>query len=234
MSKKKFNFVRAGAITMVLALGTSCFMSGTLAKYVTSKSGSDSARVAKFGVAVTANGTAFAETYKTDDKINVIANSEFSVISAEKVIAPGTKGDMASMTLTGTPEVAVKVTYAAEEFNLSGWTTNGTDYYCPLVITVGGTKLDGADYASEEAFETAVKNAVAGYSKVYAAGTDLAADKVKAESLAISWAWPFSTSADNDRKDTALGDRAAADTTANAENTGKITLKVTTTVTQID
>lgn len=232
MSKKKFNFVRAGAITMVLALGTSCFMSGTLAKYVTSASGSDSARVAKFGVAVTANGTAFAETYEADDVINVTANSEFSVISAEKVIAPGTEGDMASMTLTGTPEVAVRVTYAAEEFDLSGWTTNGTDYYCPLVITVGDTDLNGADYASEAAFEAAVKNAVAGYSKDYAAGTDLAT--VGADSLAISWAWPFSTGADNDLKDTALGDRAAADTTANAENTGKITLEVTTTVTQID
>lgn len=228
MSKKKFNFVRAGAITMVLALGTSCFMSGTLAKYVTSKSGSDSARVAKFGVAVTATGNAFAETYEADDVINVTANSQFSVISAEKVIAPGTEGNMASMTLTGTPEVAVRVSYAAEEFDLSGWTTNGTDYYCPLVITVEDTELDGADYASEAAFEDAVKNAVAGYSKDYAAGTDLA--DVGADSLAISWAWPFFTSAANDLKDTALGDRAAEDTT----NAGKITLKVTTTVTQID
>ena len=232
MSKKKFNVVRAGAITMVLALGTSCFMSGTLAKYVTSASGSDSARVAKFGVAVTANGTAFAEKYEADDVINVTANSEYSVISAEKVIAPGTEGDMASMTLTGTPEVAVRVTYAAEEFDLSGWTTSGTDYYCPLVITVGGNVLNGATYDNEEAFENAVQDAVAGYSKDYAAGTDLST--VGTDSLAISWAWPFSTSADNDRKDTALGDRAAADTTANAENTGKITLEVTTTVTQID
>ena len=150
------------------------------------------------------------------------------VISAEKVIAPGTEGDMARMTLTGTPEVAVRVSYDAEGFDLSGWTTNGTDYYCPLVITVGGTKLDGATYSSEKEFEDAVKNAVAGYSKDYAAGTDLAT--VGTDSLAISWAWPFYTSADNDVKDTALGDRAAADTT----NAGKITLKVTTTVTQID
>lgn len=223
---KKINFLRAGALTMVLALGTTCFMSGTLAKYVTSGEGSDSARVAKFGVAVTANGETFAEEYaKKDDSFTLAAST---VISAEDddVVAPGTAGDMASMTLTGTPEVAVRVSYDVTEFELTNWTTDGTDQYCPIIINVNGTKFNCLEAADIDNFKNNVIDAIEDYSKDYAANTNLAG--VGAESLAISWEWPFSTSEANDVKDTALGDRAAAD------NAATIKLTVKTTVTQID
>lgn len=225
---KKFDFVRAGAITMVLALGTSCFMSGTLAKYVTSANGQDSARVAKFGVEVTANGSTFAETYAKDDESFTLAAN--SVISAanDNVVAPGTKGNMASMTLSGTPEVAVRVSYEVTELELTNWTTNGTDEYCPIVINVNGEKFNGLTATSIDQFEAEVIAAINKYSKDYPAGTD--PSTVGNESLKVSWEWPFSTSADNDVKDTALGDRAAD----NVENAGKIKLEIKTTVTQID
>jgi hypothetical protein len=235
---KKINFLRAGALTMVLALGTTCFMSGTLAKYVTSGEGSDSARVAKFGVTVTANGETFAETYKTDDGAFAEVNS---VISAGKdetteianVVAPGTSGNMTSMTLKGTPEVAVRVKYEIPEGEtmFSGWEVDGA-YYCPIVITVGDTEINGLDYTSETEFQTAVANAIKGYSKDYPAGTDLSGADIAVPS--VSWKWPFETGNDddekaaNDIKDTALGD-AAAD-----ENAATINLTVKTTVTQID
>lgn len=230
---KKINFLRAGAFTMVLALGTTCFMSGTLAKYVTSGQGSDSARVAKFGVTITANGSTFAEAYDTDDGTFTEANSVISSAAEDNtvldnVIAPGTAGDMASMTLTGTPEVAVRVSYDVTEFELTNWTTDGTDQYCPIIINVNGTEYNCLDAADIDSFEVAVKNAINAYSKDYPAGTDLSAEEVKGESLAISWEWPFSTSEANDVKDTALGDRAADD------NAATINLTVKTTVTQID
>ncbi|MBR5512984.1 MAG: hypothetical protein IKV85_03225 [Ruminococcus sp.] len=221
---KKINFLRAGALTMVLALGTTCFMSGTLAKYVTSGEGSDSARVAKFGVTVTANGETFAETYKTDD--GAFAET-YSVVSAENVVAPGTSGNMTSMTLTGTPEVAVRVNYEIPEgvTMFSGWEVDGA-YYCPIVITVGDKDINGLDYSSEAEFQKEVAEAINGYSKDYPAGTDLST--VGTESLAISWEWPFYVSDANDVKDTALGDAAADD------NAATINLTVKTTVTQID
>lgn len=223
---KKINFLRAGALTMVLALGTTCFMSGTLAKYVTSGQGSDSARVAKFGVAVTANGETFAKEYaKKDDSFTLAANT---VVSADDVVAPGTTKDMVSMTLTGTPEVAVRVSYDVTEFELTNWTTDGTDQYCPIIINVNGTEYNCLDAADINSFEETVIGAIEKYSKDYAAGTDLSAEEVKGESLAISWEWPFSTSEANDVKDTALGDRAADD------NAATIKLTVKTTVTQID
>ncbi len=231
---KKINFLRAGALTMVLAMGTTCFMSGTLAKYVTSGEGSDSARVAKFGVTVTANGETFAKEYaKTDTSFTLDANT---VVSANKIVAPGTSGNMASMTLTGTPEVAVRVSYEIPEgvTMFSGWEVEGA-YYCPIVITVDETEIKGLDYSSEAEFQAAVAKAISDYSVDYAAGTDLST--VGTDSLAISWAWPFSTSDANDIKDTALGNTAAGidkDGNAITANPATINLTVKTTVTQID
>lgn len=228
---KKFNFVRAGAITMVLALGTSCFMSGTLAKYVTSEGGSDSARVAKFGVGITANGSTFAKEYNTDDDAFTVAKSVISS-NDDNVVAPGTSGEMVSMKLTGVPEVAVEVTYTAA-FDLNdNWKDAGGNYYCPLVITVGTTEIEGLNYDNKGDFEEAVETAISNYSRQYEANTNLS---LKGDdSLAVSWKWEFETGetdeekAANDVKDTYLGDQAAAGTPAT------VILSVTTTVTQID
>lgn len=102
--------MRVAGLLLALVLVTSCFVCGTFAKYVTSGTGSDSARVAKFGVEITANGTMFAKEYATDDG-TVEATIAKSVVSSDdkNLVAPGTKGDMVSMTMTGTPEVAVNV-----------------------------------------------------------------------------------------------------------------------------
>ena len=139
MTKKKNVLMRSAGLLLVLVLVTSCFVGSTFAKYTVGGTGSDTARVAKFGVNVTANGTMFAREYATDDRSAGTITK--SVISTDKVVAPGTKGNMASMTLTGTPEVAVRVSYAVNKFELKGWTTDGTTEYCPLVFTVGTASL---------------------------------------------------------------------------------------------
>lgn len=115
--------MRVAGLLLALVLVTSCFVGGTFAKYVTSDTGTDSARVAKFGVEITANGTMFAKKYKTDDP-NVVATIAESVVSSDEsnLVAPGTKGDMVSMTMTGTPEVAVNVKCEATEVKLENWT----------------------------------------------------------------------------------------------------------------
>ena len=48
------------------------------------------------------------------------------------------------------------------------------------------------------------------------------------DDLYVAWEWPFSTSDENDKKDTALGN-AAAD-----GNAAQIALSVTITITQVD
>lgn len=228
---KKNRAMRTAALLMALTMITSSFVGGTFAKYVTSGTGMDSARVAKFGVAVTANGSTFAESYAMDDEASVYANSVISSESGKNVIAPGTKGEMVSATITGTPEVAVRVSYEADLQLSSNWSVAG-EYYCPIQIIIkrkdySGT-LNGNDYDSAEEFEKAVKDTIAVYcaSNDYPAGTNLS--NIGADALDISWNWPFSTGDANDVKDTRLGDKAAAG------NPSTISLTVKTTVTQID
>lgn len=218
---RKNKLMRAAAGLMVATLLTTSIISGTLAKYTVTDSGTDTARVAKFGVAITANGTTFAKSYKNDNQIETVTSST----TDKNVIAPGTKGNMASMKLTGTPEVSVKVSYKGEfSFNdVDKWKLSDGSFYCPLVIKVDQKTINGATYTDADKFVKDVNDAIAAYSKEYGPNTDLAGES--GDSLAISWEWPYSA---DDTKDTALGKAAAEN------NAGEVTLKVTTTVTQID
>ena len=238
MTSKKNWTLRAAVLMLALVLITSCFVGGTFAKYVTSGSGTDSARVAKFGVTVTASGDLFAKEYATDDQ-TVVGTIAKSVISTDKVVAPGTEsnGDFVAATVAGTPEVAVRVSYKLDTatLQLENWKDGDGQFYCPLVFKVktpdGNTVISGMEFQTAEAMKAALVNAVAAYTKDYAPGTDLSGKA--AETLAISWEWPFETGADNDKpannvKDTFLGDEAAAGRAAT------VSLTLATTVTQID
>ena len=233
---KKNLTIKVGAVLMALTLITSCFVGSTFAKYTTSAEGTDKARVAKFGVEITANGTTFATTYTTDKEeyAETITNS---VVATDNVVAPGTEGNMVAMTISGKPEVAVEVAYKAK-VQLENWTVND-EYYCPIIITVGEKKLKGTDYNDADSFIEAIENAISDFTAQYAPGTDLSiTEGTEAISVPnVSWEWPFETvpttevgaqadDAENcDEKDTALG---------NAETAAAIYITVTTTVTQID
>ncbi len=246
MTKKKNVLMRSAGLLLVLVLVTSCFVGSTFAKYVTSGGGTDEARVAKFGVEVTASGDMFAEEYATDDK-NVVGTIGQSVVSAanpgeqkrDKLVAPGTKKENAlTVSVTGTPEVAVEVkyeahvTFSADHTNAKGnWKDANENYYCPLVITVNGTRFNGLDYASTTEFKSAIEAAINGLTEKYPANTDLSNSASKA--VAISWEWPFEDAtgdkgSQTDENDTYLGNQAAEGKAAT------VGIMVTTTVTQID
>ena len=219
---KKNKMMRIASVLLVAVILTTCAISGTFAKYVTSGNGSDNARVAKFGVTLTGTADTFKETYaKNDTGFTLAANS---VVSTEDVVAPGTSGSMAAFTITGTPEVAVRVAFAGRLELGDKWEDEGNAYYCPIEVTVGDATFKGTSYASADEFEAAVNAKIATYSKDYAAGTDLST--IGGDAPAISWNWAFEGN-DND-KDTYLGDQAAAG------NAATISLDVTATVTQID
>lgn len=221
---KKSKFMRVAAILMAAVLLTTCAISGTFAKYVTSGSrAAEEARVAKWGVTITGSSDPlFNTTYATDDT-DVSATIAQSVTSSnsDKVVAPGTTGTLNTFSIAGTPEVAFKVTYTGT-LTLTGWTTDGTTEYCPLVITVNGTdySIDGTTIADVAALQTAVNNAFAGLSQNYGPNTTVAATASQ-----VTWSWPFTG---NDVNDTALGDRAADG------NAATISFAATATVTQID
>lgn len=243
MTSKKNRMMRAAVIMLALVLITSCFVGGTFAKYVTSGEAGDNARVAKWGVNITAHGTGdiFAKEY------DAIAGQDNTVIAGGeyKVIAPGTKKDNAALvTLSGKPEVSVKVTYNADNFSLSGnWKGDSNNtFYCPLIIKVSGKvgdmdkteTINCVEKASAEEVKTAVKNAVAACSATYGPNTDLSTATVAGDALKISWEWPFEGTTNigqTDEKDTYLGNQAA---TATGLDVPAIYIPVTATVTQID
>lgn len=228
----KNKLMRAAVILLALVLMTSCFVGGTFAKYVTSGNADDNARVAKFGVTVTAEDGAFEAEYDTDDDDYTGA---LSVEADVDVVAPGTSGNFATIKLSGTPEVAVEVAYEATVELGDKWVIDHDNnsetadvFYCPITITVDGTDYIGLDYSSATEFADAVEAAITGYTAEYAPGTDLSTLTGGSE-VAISWAWNFETTdgdvlAQSDVADTVLGNAANA----------TISITVDVTVTQID
>lgn len=109
----KNKMMRAAAIMMALVLVTSCFVGGTFAKYVTSGQGSDSARVAKWGVEVTVGTDTDKDIFKTEyathnnDYKETITTSVKSS-DTDKLVAPGTSGHI-DFSISGKPETAVKI-----------------------------------------------------------------------------------------------------------------------------
>ena len=244
MTKKKSGkTMRLAGLLLVLVLVTSCFVGGTFAKYVTSGTGTDSARVAKFGVNVNASADSLFQKQYDSDTTGYTAKTVITS-NEDKLVAPGTKGDLTAFTVSGKPEVAVEVKYTVDEFELTNWsipdTSTGasagaTVEYCPIVFKVNDTeyKIDGTTITSVSGLQDAVKNAIQAVTEQVAANTDLSTAGA-VPSLKVEWEWAFQgTGTDpyqTDAKDTALGDQAADDTTT----AGKIDLQVTMTVTQID
>ena len=205
---KRNTILRVSAILLVLTLLSTCVISGTFAKYTTAANANDDARIAKWGVVVEATAEAFTEN--DDDTV-------ISFVSGENVLAPGTDGNLCGLTITGQPEVAVKID-ATAELELTDWAVDSA-YYCPLVITVGTTEFKGNDYADAEAFEKAVEDAIV--AEIAVASVDPNTDL--ADAVAVTWAWAYE--GNDDVKDTALGNAAAPAT---------ISIAVSVTVTQID
>lgn len=103
---KKNRTTKIAIIVLALVLATSCFVGTTLAKYTTKITGTDSARVAKWGVVLEADTDLFDASYdlnKTGAEISVDAHDDVNVI------APGTTKTATIFTIDGNPEVDVEV-----------------------------------------------------------------------------------------------------------------------------
>ena len=111
---KKNKMMRLASALMVATLLSTSVISGTFAKYVTTNSTADSARVAKWGITVSTSGNLFGTDYAkhtgndADDKITA---SSTNVSSANgNVVAPGTKNfEGTFISISGTPEVEYNV-----------------------------------------------------------------------------------------------------------------------------
>ena len=209
--KKKYSSLRIASILLMLVLITSCVISGTFAKYTTSGSSSDSARVAKWGVVVHASG----------DDVGVLENAEGTNLEADvvtglgKKIAPGTKGKICSFAIEGQPEVVVRIEYIAT-VTLEGWEVDGL-FYCPVDIIVGNKTVEKGSSSSD--YVTNIEDAIEMSYKV-AAGSNLSGND-----LNVTWKWDYSTDEAISLKDTALATKSTRPT---------IKIEVTCKVTQVD
>lgn len=231
---KKNIAARIAAFLFILTMISTCVFATTFAKYTTSGSATDEARVAKWGVTVVVQNTdgSFQTKYASNTPEvagDTVISAGVDAQSIEKLVAPGTSGHLVSISVTGTPEVSTKVTRNID-INFKNWrisykNAEGKDveeFYCPIVITYkidNGEEqsISGLNYTSAAAFQKAL-DAVFDLTtnNTYSPNTNLA------KSLEISWAWAFTG---NDVKDTALGNLKAAPT---------ITLSAACTVEQIN
>ena len=230
---KKNVMMRVASIMLVLVLMSSSVISGTFAKYVTSADSEDTARVAKWGVVATVTGNAFDYQYETTD--TSYTNTAYTVVADDgktNVVAPGTNGTFGGVALTGSPEVAVRVSYEGTVVKIQNWDL-ASGFYCPLRFNINGTEINGIDYDNATDLENAILNAIKKGANDYAPNTDLSTiDDLNGE---YTWAWPFDETSANfiagqtDGKDTELGNWSAK---------GKaqpiISIEVKCTVTQID
>ena len=211
---KKNRTMRIAAVMLVFALLTTCIISGSFAKYITTgTAASEAARVAKWGVTV----EAAADSVKIADDVYGTTVAAFETTTGGNttggIMAPGTSKESAAViAISGQPEVAVKILVEAD-VTVDGWLDKTGAFYFPLTVTVGGIAVDLSSCTDAAGVKNAIKAAIEGAipSATIAPNTDLG--DAYNNSLKISWAWPFGADdnkeSGNDAKDTYLGDQAA-------------------------
>lgn len=191
---------------LVLALAL-VLVSGIYARYISSASGSDTVRVAKWSFKIGENDIATTDTM-TIDLFSTIKDSDGTSVENDvtgtKVIAPGTSGSFSLDALTNASEVTadynvkfdVGTTAIPFEFSI-----NGGDWTTAADVDISGTLAAGASTTS---------------------------------AVDVKWRWAFTNGttanelAERDAADTALGVAQAAGTDTTA------TVTLTLTATQVD
>ena len=224
---KKTKFMRAALLLLVLTLITSCFVGGTFAKYTTSTTGNDSARVAYWGFdqAAVTEIKLFDATYdnvKSGNKDNVIAPGTFKTSTfafgytnykTNKITAPevaytfGVKAEMTGNYTALDSNPNFKWTLKASNAE------SATEYNTVADLLKAINKLSGAtDDSGTKTYQPGELPATFGTADANVNYT-------------VGWKWAYSVNDDGDVADTAMG---------NATDLANVTLKITITATQID
>ncbi len=239
---KKNGTMRVAALLLALTLISSCFVGSTFAKYVTSTTVQDTARVAYWGFKATAELDLDLFDGEYDKDTADFIESTLTVVAEndDNVIAPGTSKEVKfSFAYTDNaakdiqaPEVAynftVNATVGGIATGYSALDANKNFYW-----TLDGVKCDanGDGNSTVEELIAAIK-ALSGHesgSQDYAAGDLPAAFATvngnDAIEHTIGWEWIYHTDANADAYDTIMG---------NAENLDDLIITITITAEQID
>ena len=216
---KKNKMMRLSAILLVAVLLSLSVISGTWAKYVTSGDPAEqTVTVAAWGVTVETvvaeAGVFNAGTGATETAVIVAAEAN------NYIMAPGTQVKLFNFKLSGTPEVASKLTYEANLEFTGNWVIEveeEEETYCPVKFVINDTPYTlGAEETLED-FVTRIEGVIEGLNAEFAANTNLAAQNKNLEIICV---WEFEG---ENEKDTKL-----------AANTPSFELAVTCEVVQLD
>ena len=224
---KKNKAMRLASALLVLTLLTTCAISGTFAKYTTSTTGTDKARVAYWGfdqAAATAIDL-FDGTYD-----NVKSSGEVDGFS--NVVAPGTsKKTTFAFGYTNYKTNAITAPEVAYTFTVNPTVTGDYDELDKNANFKWILKADhwpsGIECKTVAELLDAIKQLSGDESgtKTYAPGT-LPYDFAFADDIYhIGWIWNFSKDAAGDAADTAMG---------NSQTLENVTFTITITATQVD
>ena len=169
-------------LLLLSVIATSALI-GTLGKYVTSSTVSDTAVVAKFGLNIPNTINLFSDSYT-----NVSADTD-----GKKIIAPGTSGKY-DFKITGTSEVAYKVGADVTVTYSEDWGA-----YKPLEFSINGEDWTNLEEFKED-LATELESEILQPNDAYT------------NEQTIYWRWPFYVSPEDDAKDTVVGLAAAAGT----------------------
>ena len=207
---KKNIMMRVASALLIAVLLTTCAISGTFAKYVTTTGSSDNARVAKWGfepASMDITGL-FANVYNS------------TVGSSVDVIAPGTEGSaqfaFAYDEANGinAPEVAYTFKVDTTGSTIADDIKNNTNIQW---------KLDSGEYGTWDQLITAIE-ALDG-DESYDAGELPTAFSTADNTHTIYWRWVFTTGNASDVTDTTMG---------NADALAEVKLVINITATQVD
>ena len=201
---KKNKTMRLAAILLVCVLLTTSVISGTFAKYISTATGSSTARVAKWDITVEDKKL---NVDNTDITFNLFdytdANVDVNGLNDDaKVIAPGTSGSF-KFDLTNNSEVNAKYTIAFTEENNNN---------IPLQYSVNGTEW---------------KDSIAELGMTSL--TDQAINMGASDSQTIYWRWVFEGTAGGHQ-----GQNDGTDTYLGIGGNATVTIKASVTVTQVD
>lgn len=248
---RKNRTMRTASVLCACALITSCFVGGTMAKYTSTASGSDTARAAKWSILVNGKDIATAENQQMDfDLFGTVAGDtgvhnnyidgeldndadvmDIDANTGDTIIAPGTAGQF-NLEITNMSEVTADITIELAETQNTG--------NIPILYSFG----DADSWHTYDDLVALVDSTYNGdWGSMLAALSNLgdmtALDRVQpAETVSIPvyWTWAYETEYDvegedyaqSDASDTAIGVAQASGTLQN------VTITATVTATQVD
>ena len=228
---KKNRAMRVAAMLLVLVMMTSCFVGGTFAKYTTSTTGTDSARVAYWGFKE--EGTVTLDMFDGNYK-NTADETTVNSATTDNVIAPGTEKEAefgfaytANDTIAA-PEVDYSITVTATGKIDDAIKNNpNIKWYLDGKLATA----EGETTGSWDALLTAIE--ALGQTTVEAG--NLPTNFSQDQTHKVKWVWEFETAdnADTDADEMAAQDKIDTEM-GNKTTLDEVEITITITATQID